>query len=146
MIGILEHRLLIEYINYVYLKQPVATTYANYKICIIENDYLLCCCNTITSGHCILLSGTPQCTSGAQRTGTGITYGGQGQPMDIGRQKTNPRIWNNKPPYHLQNKSFGSSTKLPPQDLTNYKCYNCGNMDTYAKIALLPRINHLTPA
>ena len=84
MIGILEHQLPIKYIDYIYLERPVPTTYARYKEKIIEKNNLIRRCNAITTGHRILLGGAPQHTSGAQRTGTGITYGGQGQPMDIG--------------------------------------------------------------
>ena len=139
MIGILEHRLPIEYIDYVYLERPVPTTYANYKLRIIEKDNLIRRRNAITSGHRTLLGGTPQRTGGTQKTGTGITYGGQGQPMDIGRQKTNRRIWNDKQPYRPQNKSFGSSTKPPPKDLANYQCYGCGKYGHLRKDCLAPK-------
>jgi len=96
MIGILKHRLAIEYIDYVYLEHPVPTTYTDYKTRIIEKDNLIRRRNAITSGHRTLLGGAPQRTSGPHKTGTGITYGGRGQPMDIGRQKTDRRIWNDK--------------------------------------------------
>jgi hypothetical protein len=119
MIGFLEPKIPAYFIDYIYQIRPIPTTYDGYKTRIIEKDNLICRRQAVNTGHRVHISVPPR-TSGTQRTGSGVTYGGQGQPMDIGRQKMNRKIWNNKPPYRPQNKSFGSSTKPPPKDLVEW--------------------------
>jgi hypothetical protein len=125
MIGFLEPRIPAYYVDYVYQIRPIPTTYVNYKERVLEKDNLVRRRQAVSTGHRVHL-GVPPRSGGTQKTGSGVTYGGYGQPMDIGRQKTNRKIWTDKPPYRPQNKSFGSSTKPPPKDLTKYQCYGCG--------------------
>jgi hypothetical protein len=125
MIGFLEPKIPAYYIDYIYQIWSIPTTYTDYKTCILEKDNLICRRQAVNTGHWVHLSVPPR-SGGTQRTGSEVTYGGYRQPMDIGWQKMNRKIWTNKPSYHPQNRSFKSLTKPPPKDLMNYQCYGCG--------------------
>jgi hypothetical protein len=65
-----------------------------------------------------------------KKTGTGITYGGTGQPMEIGRQR---HIFNDKGEPKCYNCGvFGHIAKSCP-DPKKIVCYNCGKEGHIAK-------------
>ena len=81
---------------------------------------------------------TPQ-----QRTGTGITYGGTGQPMEIGRQmpafneKGQPKCFKCNKYGHMAKECRGGNVK------GGRKCYNCDKEGHFSKNCRAPRKNRI---
>ena len=69
-----------------------------------------------------------------QTSGTGITYGGTGQPMEIGRKKFE---WNQKEePKCYKCGIFGhvGRTCTKPKQSPGIKCYSCGRFGHTSKV------------
>jgi hypothetical protein len=66
------------------------------------------------------------------RTKSGITYGGSGLPMEIGKRKF---LWNDKgEPKCYKCKSYGHMGKnCPNKKNSNVKCYRCGKFGHMSK-------------
>jgi hypothetical protein len=77
------------------------------------------------------------------RTGTGITFGGSGQPMEVGRQM--PTFNERGQPKCFKCNTYGHMVKdcCKGNNKGERKCYNCGKGGHFAKDCRLPKKNRI---
>jgi hypothetical protein len=77
------------------------------------------------------------------RTGTGITFGGSGQPMEVGRQM--PAFNERGQPKCFKCNTYGHMAKdcRKGNNKGERKCYNCGKGGHFAKDCRLPKKNRI---
>ena len=137
-IDFIERKLPRYILDMVYQDDP-PNTYDAYKTKVIRLDNLRRRLKAIHTGQTYTRtsSSTPAHTQD-RRTGTGVVYGGQGKPMDIGRNRPKGKIW--EPQYKQPQKSTqpqATSSRNPPRQpigaIAGIECYNCGQKGHMSK-------------